>query len=135
MGRFSKRGDGLSTICNDCQAIYYKAYYQRNKKREIARAKKNVKKHHLRMKDLTDKIKSKPCLDCGVEHPPWIMDFDHREGTNKLGAVGNLVRHASETRILEEIKKCDVVCSNCHRQRTHDRRERRRSAIGSATDL
>jgi hypothetical protein len=31
--------------------------------------------------------------------------------------------HASDRRILQEVPKCDIVCSNCHRHRTFVRRQ------------
>jgi hypothetical protein len=53
-----------------------------------------------------------------------VMDFDHREGEEKCF---NLSIAAGQTRLswakmLAEIAKCDVVCANCHRERTHQRR-------------
>jgi hypothetical protein len=61
------------------------------------------------------------------------MDFDHRPGETKCF---NLAIAAGQTRLswakmLAEIAKCDVVCANCHRKRTHRRRvaERRRRAM------
>lgn len=64
--------------------------------------------------------KAAPCIDCGVNYPPHVMDFDHREGTEKHKPVSRLLNN-SWKRIKDEIAKCDLVCSNCHRQRTHVR--------------
>jgi len=66
-------------------------------------------------------LKKDPCLDCGKRYAPYVMDFDHRPGTTKVSAVGNMFGVSIE-RVLEEISKCDLVCSNCHRERTHLRR-------------
>jgi len=44
------------------------------------------------------------------------MDFDHI-GSKRLEISGLLYVSGTET-LLEEIKKCEVVCSNCHRVRT-----------------
>lgn len=63
-------------------------------------------------------LKAAPCTDCASSYPPCVMDFDHRPGTVKLGSVS----HLRADLILEEIKKCDLVCSNCHRKRTRQRR-------------
>jgi hypothetical protein len=51
------------------------------------------------------------------------MDFDHRDSETKTGNVSNMVKryNAGLARLLDEIAKCDVVCSNCHRLRTHAR--------------
>jgi hypothetical protein len=58
-------------------------------------------------------------MDCGRLFPSWIMEFDHVRGTK----LANMSRLAGRSRdvILYEAAKCDVVCSNCHRQREHDR--------------
>ena len=68
-------------------------------------------------------VKSKPCQDCGGTFPTCCMDFDHREGEKKTGNVGSMFAHhyAKET-IAAEIAKCDIVCANCHRIRTQQRR-------------
>ncbi len=65
--------------------------------------------------------KSRPCADCGIQYPYYVMDFDHRDGGLKefpLYSVHGVTKRA----ILREIEKCDVVCANCHRERTHRRR-------------
>lgn len=49
------------------------------------------------------------------------MDFDHREGEHKEYELNRIDRMTTRA-ILSEIKKCDVVCSNCHRVRTYKRR-------------
>lgn len=63
--------------------------------------------------------KSRPCMDCGVSYPHYVMDFDHCRG-KKHKNVGEMRSHSVKA-ILAEIEKCDVVCSNCHRERTYRR--------------
>lgn len=63
-------------------------------------------------------VKSRPCADCGQSYPPYVMDFDHRDPSKKVAAVAVLMR-SGWNKLKEEIAKCDVVCSNCHRERTH----------------
>jgi ADP-ribose pyrophosphatase YjhB (NUDIX family) len=60
-----------------------------------------------------------PCQDCGVKYPYYVMDFDHRE--NKKFIISTAYLRRGINIIFEEIKKCDLVCSNCHRQRTQNR--------------
>jgi hypothetical protein len=33
-----------------------------------------------------------------------------------------MYKGSSKKNILKEIKKCDLVCANCHRIRTHERK-------------
>lgn len=68
-------------------------------------------------------IKSKPCSDCATSFPVCCMDFDHRSGTEKKFNVGSMFAHHYSRGLIEtEISKCDLVCANCHRVRTRDRR-------------
>jgi hypothetical protein len=50
------------------------------------------------------------------------MDFDHREPSTKAATVTRMIGRAGTARILAEVAKCDIVCANCHRDRTHRRR-------------
>lgn len=67
-------------------------------------------------------LKSVPCADCKVVFPYYVMDFDHRDSAEKFGNISEMIMFYGWSKILEEIKKCDVVCSNCHRIRTYNRR-------------
>ena len=60
-------------------------------------------------------------MDCGESYPHYVMDFDHRPDSPKVGNVARMVANGQRTKVFEEIKKCDVVCSNCHRERTFQR--------------
>jgi hypothetical protein len=57
-------------------------------------------------------------MDCKKKYPPYVMDFDHRDRSEKAFEVGRGL-YVSIKRLLIEIAKCDVVCANCHRERTH----------------
>lgn len=77
-----------------------------------------------RVREFFASLKSQPCVDCGNTFPPECVDFDHVRGIKRY-PVGKMLHHKYE-RIVEEIAKCDVVCSNCHRVRTHERRSNKR---------
>ena len=82
-----------------------------------------------------NEIKSQPCHDCGNRFPICCMDFDHREGTTKKYNVGSMfAHHHSKESIEEEVAKCDLVCSNCHRIRTQKRRKGVRIKKAAETD-
>lgn len=62
-----------------------------------------------------------PCMDCGLCYPYFVMDFDHLG--EKLKNISKMASQGySLVKVMEEIKKCDLVCANCHRFRTHARR-------------
>ena len=62
-----------------------------------------------------------PCMDCKLIYPYYVMDFDHVRG-RKHANVMELIKSLSKKKIDEEIAKCEIVCSNCHRIRTYMRR-------------
>lgn len=73
--------------------------------------------------EFVNRAKTKPCIDCGKQYAPWIMQFDHRDPATKLADVAYLLNRMKSYKILQtEIDKCDVVCANCHAERTHKQR-------------
>jgi hypothetical protein len=82
-------------------------------------AAKNCELRSLRKRrSLINALKNKPCIDCRGWFSPWQMDFDHLDSNSK---VCNVSQIKSVKRLIEESKKCDLVCANCHRERTHNR--------------
>jgi hypothetical protein len=75
------------------------------------------------MRELTKAAKAVPCMDCGNEYPYYVLDFDHREPAVKKHNISRLSRFPSLKALQEEINKCDVVCANCHRERSHQQRK------------
>jgi hypothetical protein len=65
-----------------------------------------------------EECKAVPCADCGLRYPSYVMDFDHRTPGEKSFSVSEGYR-LNMDRLKEEIAKCDVICANCHRERTH----------------
>jgi len=56
-----------------------------------------------------------PCRDCGIFHQPCQMDFDHTGIESKVANIARLVD--LPTKLVAELKKCHLVCANCHRVR------------------
>ena len=88
-------------------------YYSDNKESESKRL--SIRREKIK-KFIVD-IKSVPCMDCGQSYPSYVMDFDHR-GDKSFTIAKGISNNYSIERLLEEINKCDIVCSNCHRIRT-----------------
>lgn len=69
-----------------------------------------------------DYLSQHSCVDCGNDNP-IVLDFDHITD-NKLANVSRLATTTTSLkRIQEEINKCEIRCSNCHRIVTHLRKE------------
>lgn len=70
------------------------------------------------IRDYIDNYKrSHPCVDCG-EDDIRVLQFDHRDPSEKLNTISKLSSCSSLATVIEEISKCDVRCANCH-QRKH----------------
>lgn len=68
----------------------------------------------------------KPCADCGRIYPPYVMEWDHLPGAKKTLVLSDTRRAAfSKKRILAELEKCELVCANCHRERTFGERAKK----------
>lgn len=114
-------------VCRECLNAETRARRRRNIDKfkvyeKNARVKNKVTwmtRQHER-EDIVRAAKDKSCADCGVWYPYYVMDFDHVRGT-KVDIVGH-VKGGSIQRLMLEISKCEVVCANCHRIRTENRR-------------
>lgn len=110
---FARKGNGIQKICKRCHREYSRQHYRDNKSYYIEKSGKQNKK----IRDIIHAIKeSTPCKDCRQSFPYYVMDFDHLQDKEF-----NLSRASSFKAAMEEISKCDIVCSNCHRIRTYKR--------------
>ncbi len=63
-----------------------------------------------------DYKKTLKCSRCS-ENDWRCLDFNHNKNTRKVNKVSAMVSiGCSKKKILEEIKKCTVLCANCHRK-------------------
>jgi len=63
------------------------------------------------------------CKDCGIRDYR-VLEYDHVRDT-KLYEISYLVNANVSIDLLKtEIRKCEVVCANCHRIRTLERRKK-----------
>ena len=98
------------------QRPYNVAFYAANREKEIER----VRSRQAATLEFLRDLRRRPCQECGGTFPPWVMDFDHRDPTEKCFNVTNSrAMLMSRPRLLEEIAKCDIVCANCHAARTY----------------
>lgn len=92
---------------------YRRQWYARNKKSEMAHVKR--RKQELK-KWLQEYKKNLKCSNCSENHPA-TLDFHHKEGEKKEKTISHFVSNGySVEKIEKELKKCQVLCSNCHRK-------------------
>jgi hypothetical protein len=100
--------DGRAFVCKECQNEYTKEHYNNNKKRyhdRNVRRKKEARDYVIKVK------KNSVCEKCG-EKRWWVLDFHHVD--NKKEVISKLLSHGIEI-VKKEIKKCKILCANCHR--------------------
>lgn len=102
---------------------WHKKFVNQWRKDNPDKIKLYTKTHQSKKYRLMEIIKNKPCADCQGWYEPCQMDFDHKPGYKKVRNVSQLIRHSIRN-LFNEIKKCDLVCANCHRLRTQKRNQR-----------
>lgn len=103
--------------CSKSTVSYHCGKGQADKSLRRQRDRRSVVRKHIQMtKELT------PCMDCGVNYPYYVMDFDHRPGEVKSFTIAYVAKDMTLDKVKEEISKCDIVCANCHRIRSWDRK-------------
>jgi hypothetical protein len=108
------------------------------KKKEYRRTPKALAQYKVyhakriqKLRDYVNSVRNQPCMDCQNMYPICCMEFDHRPGEIKTANVGALISTGSLNRVKNEMKSCDVVCANCHRIRTEERRTKNVKITGS----
>lgn len=114
--------------CRPCRNAYHVQRYHKhideNRRRDLQR------------RQAYRDLKAGKCTDCGVSYPPYVMDFDHREPVKKsFNITTGASMRMGIARLLREIEKCDLVCSNCHREREYGPNGRSRSKLWSMPPL
>jgi len=90
-------------------------WYANNKQSEV----EHVKRRKKKLKKWFEEYKKKlSCTKCKENHPATI-DFHHlrkkKEGVSYMVANGYSIE-----KIKNEIRKCVVLCANCHRKEYYD---------------
>lgn len=77
---------------------------------------------NARYSSFINELKSnKPCVDCSGRFPYYVMDYDHLDQKDfELNRARQ--SRTDKQKVLVEIKKCDLICVNCHRLRTFTRK-------------
>lgn len=101
----------------DKRKQYHRHYNRENYQRNCESFKAQVAARKQVLRNWVWQIKCKlSCAICGESHPA-VLDFHHTDPSAKTISVYKAVaRGWGQDRILAEIEKCEVLCSNCHRK-------------------
>lgn len=105
------KADGHGDKCRLCMKEYRKQYYADNRKEVMSKV--VMRKTSIR-EWMTNYKSSLVCSECGESHPA-TLDF-HHHGKKDFQLSNVVQRGLSIAKIEKEIRKCVVLCSNCHRK-------------------
>ncbi len=119
----NNRKHGHSIWCKAC----YKDFRIKKKRtisdKEIMKLRKNAstsnakRRMEIRLK-VHKYLKLHPCSGC-KETDPIVLCFDHKQPKNKKYNISYMLGRAFSWKlVLQEIKKCRILCANCHARKT-----------------
>lgn len=114
----NSRQNKYQSTCKECQAALSRNYYKNNAEKHKKKVAEINEQRMIEVKAFLLNEKSKPCKDCNISYPPYVMDFDHITDNKKYNVSNMIRKRFSIEKIKNEIQKCELVCSNCHRLRT-----------------
>lgn len=97
------KSNHLRKYCDDC----IKKYNRNTSSLRMIRNRKYIKNYK----------EGKVCEICGYCKYPQILAFHHKRPSNKSREINKLMKSLSRLDIInKEIKKCILVCPNCHQE-------------------
>ena len=113
-GRSGKTKHGWQDWCKECRREYDRAYYQSNSSNRKQQVRDYTEQQRIKVIALLADYKKAGCSKC-PEADPRCMDFHHLR--DKEFNIADAVHGGySESRVIEEVNKCIVLCANCHRK-------------------
>ena len=123
--RQKRNKDGFDYHCKECRKMKWqdperkrkdkarhRAYFIKNKEEIIARHKKS---RRTAKEQLVERFGGK-CVQCGYDRCPAGFDFHHIIPEEKEFSIGENCGNFAYERLLNEVEKCALLCSNCHRE-------------------
>lgn len=108
------RKDGKQPYCKLCLIAATKKDYRENNRKKVFSDRAKAKRIEIRK--IFDSIRThNGCAFCD-ESEVCCLDFHHLDPAQKESSVSYLRFAKSKDRMLAEMRKCVVVCSNCHRK-------------------
>ena len=93
------------------QKEYGQKHYQKYKQQY----KERCNKRRIEMKKKAIEYLGGKCIRCGYDKCQGAFDFHHREDSQKEFQIAPMIWAKWEI-LQPELDKCDLLCSNCHRE-------------------
>lgn len=109
----NKKKGTLQASCKQCVKEYDKKSYNSEKRKFSIR--KAAKAAQSRIRDYIDNYrKQNKCVKCG-ENRWYVLEFHHI--LDKKYNIAEAIQKGISIKTLQiEIKKCVILCANCHRE-------------------
>lgn len=95
--KVGKNSTGFQSYCKSCAAGVLVLFNRKVKQRAVD-------------------YKGGACQKCGYNRCHSALEFHHRDPSQKDFAISTMTNRAFDGDILLELDKCDLLCSNCHRE-------------------
>ncbi len=110
--------------CTKCKETKeFDAFYKKTSFRLNAVCKKCCNKYSAdrwkKRKLKAIEYKGGKCMSCGYNKYPDVLEFHHRDPSEKEFEWKKLRKRSWEA-VLKELDKCDMLCANCHRERHYE---------------
>lgn len=135
---FSNRWSKLEKEIKKCSLLCRNCHQEKHSKEYIGTRCRELKNKFLEIKGVDR------CEKCGFKgENTSSLDFHHKNKEEKDFSIGNAYRFITDygEKIIKEIEKCVVLCSNCHAiehfnfKRLEDSRNKIEEKIGSYKEL
>ena len=115
-----KTKDKKENLTSDNVLKNWRKYYYNHYNYHISRNRRYYLERSFAWYEWLCEVGYGECSRCGYNEHPKALDYHHRNPETKLFGIGKFVngRQCNEENkriVLDELKKCDCLCANCHR--------------------
>jgi hypothetical protein len=113
----SKKREGRTYWCKTCASKKSRFYYKRSSASPEWKLNRNAQGRAVRLsvKQKAVSLLGNQCFDCKQSFPMSVYDFHHLYPNKKDLTIGK--HKIWGEKLLAELKKCILLCANCHRIR------------------
>lgn len=110
---------GRSYVCKSCTSLARRGKPRLGRVKDIERhrrlSREWQRRHRVKERGWITNIKvSVGCKECGERHPA-VLAFHHVDRRTKKMRISQMIARKQPKSVIElEIKKCVVLCANCH---------------------
>lgn len=105
---------GVTGTCIPCSNEKTRGWYSSHRKRLQESANERNRSRKLKAIEYF----GNQCLDCGLSYHPCVYQFHHLDPNGK-DVNPSAAMKGDESKMWKELKKCVMLCANCHMVRHH----------------